>query len=289
MAYELRDFSGIAAATTLASDITDSATSITLTSGTGWPTGGAGGDFFLRISSEVIRCSSRTGTAVTVASSGRGYDGTTAVAHTSGETIEHVISETDLAEANHAVSQTVGKVTTAEDILVATGANTFKRLGKGSNGHILQVLAGALAYGALPTDSVGSAQIAANAVGISEITAAGRYKEVIFSKNGVLTTGTGTFRWYAKVATTIVDVWISVGVAPTGAALTVDVNHNGTTIFTTQGNRPSISASAFFDEAGAADGDVTLAAGEYLTVDIDQVGSTIAGSDLVVGVRYYET
>jgi hypothetical protein len=66
----------------------------------------------------------------------------------------------------------------------------------------------------------------------------------------------------------------------------VDVNHNGTTIFTTQSNRPTIAASGFYDESGTADGDVTVAAGEYLTVDVDQVGSTIAGSDLTVGIRY---
>jgi hypothetical protein len=72
-----------------------------------------------------------------------------------------------------------------------------------------------------------------------------------------------------------------VGTAPTGAAILVDVNKNGTTIFTTQGNRPSIAAGG--NASSAAVPDVTsLAAGDFLTVDVDQIGSTVAGSDLTV-------
>ena len=76
------------------------------------------------------------------------------------------------------------------------------------------------------------------------------------------------------------------GTAPTGAAIICDVNKNGTTIFTTQSNRPQIAASA---QAGAeiTNMDITaFAVGDVLTVDIDQVGSTVIGSDLTVVVRY---
>jgi hypothetical protein len=37
------------------------------------------------------------------------------------------------------------------------------------------------------------------------------------------------------------------------------------------------------DESGAPDV-TSLAAGDYLTIDIDQIGSTVAGSNLVVTV-----
>jgi hypothetical protein len=83
---------------------------------------------------------------------------------------------------------------------------------------------------------------------------------------------------------TIQNVYIRVGTAPTGAAILVDVNKNGTTIFTTQANRPTIAIS------GTTSGKVTnmdvttLADGDYLTFDIDQIGSTIAGSDLTFQV-----
>lgn len=108
-----------------------------------------------------------------------------------------------------------------------------------------------------------------------------------FSELGVLATKTGTVRWYPPVNITIVDVAAMVGVAPTGATILVDVNNSGTTIFTTQSLRPTIAISGFHDESGTPNGDVTLVANtDYITVDIDQVGSTIAGEDLVVQIRY---
>jgi hypothetical protein len=102
-----------------------------------------------------------------------------------------------------------------------------------------------------------------------------------FSKSGALTTGTGVSRLPIGAAYTIQSVRAMVNTAPTGAAILVDVNKNGTTIFTTQANRPSIAAAG--NASSAAVPDVTsLAAGDFLTVDVDQIGSTVAGSDLTV-------
>ena len=81
---------------------------------------------------------------------------------------------------------------------------------------------------------------------------------------------------------TIKSIRVMVGTAPTGAAIIVDIHKNGTTIFTTQGNRPTVAISAF-DSGEVTNMDVTaLAKGDYLTLDIDQIGSTIAGKDMVV-------
>ena len=104
-----------------------------------------------------------------------------------------------------------------------------------------------------------------------------------FSEAGTLATKTGAFRWYADQAYTITEVRASVGTAPTGATLICDVHKNGTTIFTTQANRPTIAISGNTDMSGAPD--VTaLADDDYITVDIDQIGSTIAGADLTVQI-----
>ncbi len=104
------------------------------------------------------------------------------------------------------------------------------------------------------------------------------------------TTDTGAFRWYPPVNITIQDVSASMGVVPTGASVIVDVHHSGTTIFSTQGNRPTIAISGNFDVSSTADGDVTVVADSgYLTVNIDQIGSTIAGQNLVVQIRYKVT
>lgn len=100
---------------------------------------------------------------------------------------------------------------------------------------------------------------------------------------GTIAVTTGKSRWYADRAYTIQKVRASLGTQPTGAAVRIDVNKNGTTIFTTQGNRPEIAVSTNTDEANNPD--VTaLAAGDYLTVDIDVIGSTIAGGDLTVQI-----
>jgi hypothetical protein len=106
-----------------------------------------------------------------------------------------------------------------------------------------------------------------------------------FSKAGALTTGAGTFRWYNDSGQTLTfrEVRISAGTAPTGAAIIVDVNKNGTTIFTTQSNRPQIAISGNTGTTTTFNV-TTIADGDYITIDIDQIGSTIAGSDLTAQV-----
>jgi len=105
-----------------------------------------------------------------------------------------------------------------------------------------------------------------------------------FAVVGTLAVGTDKAPTIVAPCTlTIVKVKVVVKTAPTGAALIVDVNKAGTTIFTTQGNRPTIAISGTQADSGTPD--VTaLAEGDKLTIDIDQVGSTIAGADLTVEV-----
>jgi hypothetical protein len=106
---------------------------------------------------------------------------------------------------------------------------------------------------------------------------------VKFTVAGAVTVAAGTERVRFPSAATIVAVSTSINTAPTGATLIVDVNKNGTTVFTTQANRPTIAISG--NASSNATPDVTtIAAGDYLSVDVDQVGSTIAGSNLVVEV-----
>lgn len=108
---------------------------------------------------------------------------------------------------------------------------------------------------------------------------------VTFSKQGTLTTQTGALRWYndSGRTLTVIAVRASAGTAPTGAAIIVDVNEGGTTLYTTQGNRPTIAISGNTTDATLPD-DASIADNGFLTVDIDQIGSTIAGADLTVTV-----
>lgn len=88
---------------------------------------------------------------------------------------------------------------------------------------------------------------------------------------------------------TIIGVTARLTTAPTGATtFKVDVNKNGTTIFTTQASRPIFTAST--NIANSSTPDVTsLTTGDYLTVDVDAIGSTVPGSDLVVIIRLKRT
>lgn len=107
-----------------------------------------------------------------------------------------------------------------------------------------------------------------------------------FSVPGSLSVGSQPVRLHAPWDCTVANVTATVGTAPAGADLIVDVNKNGTTIFTTQANRPTIAAGTQDDLSSTPDV-VSIAEGNVLTIDIDQVGSSTAGADLIVQVRVY--
>jgi len=151
--YTQLDYSGIATvqALTDSGGINASATTFHIASAATWlnssgyylgngPTNTPGSAPFVvaidynTINEEKVLCSSVTsGGLVTVLQ--RGYDGTTAIAHNS-TTINcvPVFSATEAREANTAVSNTVGQVTAAGDILIGTGANAMDNLAIGAQG-----------------------------------------------------------------------------------------------------------------------------------------------------------
>lgn len=114
-------------------------------------------------------------------------------------------------------------------------------------------------------------------------------RSVMMSKTGNVAVGVGTFAWYndSGVTMRIRSVRATVNTAPTGAALIVDVNRNGTTIFGTQANRPTIAAAAKTSGKMTGMSVTTIPDGQSITVDVDQIGSTIAGADLVVQIDIY--
>lgn len=105
-----------------------------------------------------------------------------------------------------------------------------------------------------------------------------------FHLHGELAVGPCKLRAYAPCAMTIEEVHAAIDTAPTGAAVIVDVHLNGTTIFTTQSRRPTIAISTNEATSGAVE--VTaVAKNDLVTMEVDQIGSTIKGSDLVLQVR----
>lgn len=116
----------------------------------------------------------------------------------------------------------------------------------------------------------------------------GLYFQQAFHVTGAQTTGTAKNEpqeyWQMPYPAEIDEVRIHLGTANTGATFLVDVNINGTTIFTTQANRPTIAISGTDATSGAPD-TTKFAKNDRLSFDVDQIGSTIAGSDLTVMVR----
>lgn len=102
---------------------------------------------------------------------------------------------------------------------------------------------------------------------------------------GAVTVGTGNVLWRNNTGQTlnIVAERAECVAAPTGGSITVDINKNGTTIFTTQSNRPVIAAGATDSGLVTSQNVTTLAPNDYLTVDVDGIGSG-GGSDLFVTV-----
>jgi len=118
------------------------------------------------------------------------------------------------------VGVTDGIMTTQGDIIVQ-GASSPAKLAIGTAKQVPRVNAGATAL-----------EYAANTRGIC------------FSINNVDLATTQSVAITAPCALTITGGKIEVGTAPTGAALICDVHKNGTTLWTTQGNRPTVVTNA---------------------------------------------
>ena len=108
-----------------------------------------------------------------------------------------------------------------------------------------------------------------------------------------LTTGTAKISFRMPYAFTLNagagGITASCNQAPTGAILTVDVNEAGTTIMN-NANKLQIAIGSTTSVGGVAPvlTDVALASNALITIDIDQIGSTNAGTGLkvtLIGVR----
>lgn len=106
----------------------------------------------------------------------------------------------------------------------------------------------------------------------------GTEAELVICLVGDASAGTNAAAWYAQENYTISRVSVYSSTAPEGASLIVDCHLNGTTIFTTQANRPQVAAGENDDDSDTPDV-TSISAGDRVTLDIDQVGSTTAGGN----------
>jgi len=97
-----------------------------------------------------------------------------------------------------------------------------------------------------------------------------------------LTTGTAKVTFRMPCAMTVTAVRASVTTAPTGSVLTVDINDGGTTILSTKLTIDAGEKTSTTAVTPAVISDTALADDAEITIDIDAVGSTIAGAGLKV-------
>jgi hypothetical protein len=103
----------------------------------------------------------------------------------------------------------------------------------------------------------------------------------------VLTTGTAKVTFRMPYAFTVTAVRASVTTAPTGAVLTVDINEAGVSILSTKLTIDATEKTSTTAAIPAVISDASLADDAEITIDIDTVGSTIAGAGLKVTLIGY--
>lgn len=162
---------------------------------------------------------------------------------------------------------TAGKMTiggTDGDVIVDDAAGESVTISKWSSRRAtLDDIVSLIAPGANPTESL--------IVALGDETTA-------------VTVGNGKVTFRMPYAFTLSEVRLSAVTAPTGSTLIVDINEGGASILSTKltldaGEKTSTTAAT-----PAVISDVNLADDAEITIDIDQIGSTIAGAGLKVAL-----
>ena len=99
-----------------------------------------------------------------------------------------------------------------------------------------------------------------------------------------LTTGTNKVRFRMPYAATLLAVRSNVNTAPTGSTLIVDVNEAGTSVLGTKLSIDATETSSTTAASAATITDTSLADDAEISIDIDQIGSTVAGAGLKVSL-----
>jgi hypothetical protein len=100
-----------------------------------------------------------------------------------------------------------------------------------------------------------------------------------------LATGTNKVYFRMPYAGTLLAVRASVNTAPTGANIEVDINEAGSAILSTKLSIDASEKTSTTAAVPAVISDSALANDAEITIDIDQVGSTVAGKGLKVYLK----
>ena len=106
-------------------------------------------------------------------------------------------------------------------------------------------------------------------------------KSVAFYIGGDLTVEADCMATIIPQVMRITGIKAVVSTAPVGANVILDINVNGTSVYTTQANRPNIADGATSVTASLPN-IVDLVLGDVISVDVDQIGITTAGANLSI-------
>lgn len=101
-------------------------------------------------------------------------------------------------------------------------------------------------------------------------------------ESSAITTGTAKVTFRMPYAFTLTAVRASVTTAPTGSTIIIDINEAGSTILSTKLSIDASEKTSTTAASAAVISDSALADDAEITIDFDQVGSTIAGAGVKV-------
>ena len=181
------------------------------------------------------------------------------------------------------------------DLITGAASGVPQSLAAGTDGQVLKVVSGAPAWttpgagsGVVETivagtgitvDDTDPANPIVTATASSPVTA---IPIACSDEASALTTGTAKVTFRMPFGFTLTGVRASVKTAPTGSELTVDINEGGSSILSTKLTIDASEKTSTTAATPAVISDTALADDAEITIDIDTVGSTVAGAGLKV-------
>ena len=140
--------------------------------------------------------------------------------------------------------------------------------------------------------SIDTAHIADGQITLAKIANAAKTEAIAIAcsdETTDLTTGTAKVTFHMPYAFTLTGVKAGVTTAPVGSTIIVDINEAGSTILSTKLTIDASEKTSATAATAAVISDTALASDALITIDIDQVGSSTAGTGLKVYLIGYQT
>jgi hypothetical protein len=207
-------------------------------------------------------------------------------------TIQQVADANESKSADIASAATTALSTATASFLHVTGTTTITALGTVQAGtRRIVVFDGALTLTHNATSLIGNWRCVSYQRANGTPLGGGIVRPIIVAcsdETTALTTGTAKVTFRMPYAFTLTAVRASVTTAPTGSVLTVDINEGGVSILSTKLTIDATEKTSTTAATPAVISDSALADDAEITIDIDTVGSTIAGAGLKVALIGYQ-